>query len=138
MNRLKRLIVGVAAFALIFAAPPLLADETTQADAHSITLEWDAPASSIVKGYRLQLGVEPGVYNQTIDVGSVSTYTIALSNAETHYITVVSLGDNGVGELIPISPPSNEVAWSWQQAPKIKIGSITLNDVTVIMNGSGK
>ena len=62
----------------------------------SITLMWDAPEKNTddspltdLAGYKLYIGTSSNVYTTTINVGSVTTYTISgLSSGTTYYASV--------------------------------------------------
>lgn len=56
----------------------------------SLTLQWNAnPASEHVTGYRLYYGTVPGVYTDRLDVGNVTTKTVAnLIAGQTYFFAV--------------------------------------------------
>lgn len=47
-----------------------------EAPRFDVTLEWDANSEPNLGGYKIYYGTQSGVYNTTIDVGNVTTYTI--------------------------------------------------------------
>ena len=59
------------------------------AEAAEVTLTWDRSPEASVLGYQISYGTSPGVYTQTVDVGSATTGTIATLNAfQTYYFAV--------------------------------------------------
>jgi hypothetical protein len=84
----------------------------TPTPTRSVTLAWDAnPATSDsgtnTVGYRLHLGTASGNYTQTIDVGSVTTVTVAsLTSGTTYYFVVAAYNAAGVE-----GPYSNQVSY---------------------------
>lgn len=71
----------------------------------SVTLAWDPVESPELFGYRLQHGPESGIYDQSVDVGNVTTYKVEGLSQGYHYFIVRSLN----AELAE-SVPSNEVS----------------------------
>ncbi len=73
-------------------------------NAHStpLTLAWD-PSPSTVSGYKLHYGTSNGVYPNSVDAGTRTTYTLDLSNP-TLYIVATAYDDAGNE-----SAPSNQV-----------------------------
>jgi hypothetical protein len=56
-----------------------------------VTLAWDASTDSTVTGYKLHYGTAAGVYNQTIDVANVTTYTVTgLQSGVTYYFVATA------------------------------------------------
>jgi hypothetical protein len=44
--------------------------------AETLSVEWDPSPEADVTGYRVSIGPAPGVYDQTVDVGNKTTYTL--------------------------------------------------------------
>lgn len=71
----------------------------------SATLKWNAVTGATVSGYKVYVGTAPGLYTQTINVGTVTSYTVSgLTIGKTYYFVVTDY--NSAGE----SAPSNEVS----------------------------
>jgi len=69
-------------------------------------LAWSPPTSTTVAGYNVYVGTAPGVYGAPINVGNVSSYTVAnLAVGYTYYFVVTDYNSSGVESL-----PSNEVS----------------------------
>lgn len=70
---------------------------------NSATLSWEAPTTNAdgtpltdLAGYKIYYGQEPIKYNETIDVGNVTTYTVSnLSSDTTYYFAVTAYNRNG-------------------------------------------
>lgn len=71
---------------------------------HPVTLVWDANNESEVQGYKLHYGTAPGRYEQSIDVGKVTTYTLQGLPSGSYYFAVTAYTSLNVE-----SPYSNEV-----------------------------
>ena len=62
-------------------------------------IAWDPPTTTTagLGGYKLYIGNAPGVYSQSLDVGSATSYSLAnLSDGTTYYITVASYDASGL------------------------------------------
>jgi hypothetical protein len=71
-----------------------------------VNLAWDASTDSSVTGYKVKWGTRAGVYSQTVDVGKVTTWTVAgLVPDQKYYFVVTSYAGTGLGSV-----PSNEVS----------------------------
>src|SRR5262245_89070 len=63
---------------------------TSYIAAAQVTLAWDASVS-MVDGYWVYYGTQPGIYTVRIDVGTATTYTVAgLISGETYYFAVTA------------------------------------------------
>ena len=71
-----------------------------------VRLAWDANSESDLAGYRLHYGTSPGVYNQTRDAGTDTSFEIWSLDPNTTYYFVVHAFDFAGNE----SPPSNAVS----------------------------
>ncbi len=91
-----------AGFGLILAlmTPNLLSAATV------IRLAWDPNTEPDLAGYHLKYGTTSGIYQQTIDVGNVTSYDVRDLAANQTYYFVVLAYDLAGNE----SPPSNEVS----------------------------
>ena len=60
----------------------------------SVALEWDAVNHSDLRGYRIYVGIAPGVYLQPpgsgLDVGNVTTYTVTGLASGTYYFAATA------------------------------------------------
>lgn len=72
-----------------------------------VTLAWNANTDSITIGYHLWLGFNSGQENQSIDVGSATTWTVQISPSTTYYFVVTAYDADRVDSL-----PSNEVSYT--------------------------
>jgi hypothetical protein len=65
----------------------------------TISLAWDAPATNedgspltVLSGYKVYYGTASGVYDHSVDVGNVTTYTLTgLTKGQTYYIAVTAI-----------------------------------------------
>lgn len=81
----------------------------TAASAHagSIAIEWDRSADPEVIGYQVSVGTTPGVYTETFDVGSATSFVYKASDLRVYYLAVASYAaGQRVGAL---SPPVSAV-----------------------------
>jgi hypothetical protein len=64
----------------------------TNSLAGQVTLAWDPPEiSTDVTGYMLHYGTAPGTYQQAVDVGNTTSYTLSnLSDGKTYYFAVTA------------------------------------------------
>jgi len=73
----------------------------------TIIIDWDAPTTNAdgtalndLVGYKIYYGMASGVYNHSIDVGNVNTYTLTgLAKGQTYYaaVTAYDTSDNESG-----------------------------------------
>ena len=71
------------------------------------TLAWNAVTDPFLSGYNVKIGTTSGLYDRTISVGNVTSYTVdSLTTGTTYYFSVTAY--NSAGE----SSPSNEVSKS--------------------------
>jgi hypothetical protein len=69
----------------------------------TIILDWDAPTTNAdgtaltdLGGYRIRYGTTPGVYDHSIDVGNVTTYTlIGLTKGQMYYAVATAYDISG-------------------------------------------
>src|SRR6266513_50571 len=94
MGQQKRIRTAIAVFAALLFA------QTAQAG--GVSLSWD-PSTDSVAGYIVQYGTESGVYTGAIDVGTLTSATIAGLDAGQTYYFVVAAYDN-TGETSAPSP----------------------------------
>src|SRR6476469_5283644 len=99
MNRLTKQLRASVIAATIFTVMP-----AAQAAADTLTLMWDLNPEPDVTGYQVHIGVTPGVYTQTVDVGNTDTYAYTDAVTGQQYCFAVTAY---AGNLI--SPLSNEV-----------------------------
>ena len=79
----------------------------SNAFAAEVTLAWD-PSSGNPESYRIHYGTSPGNYNQNIDVGYVTEYTVSgLLSDVTYYFAASAYNEHGQSDY------SNEVSWSY-------------------------
>jgi hypothetical protein len=72
----------------------------------TISVAWDADAEPDLAGYKLYYGTGPGVYDHSVDVHHVTTYTLTgLTKGQSYYI-VATAYDTSHNE----SSYSNEVS----------------------------
>jgi hypothetical protein len=77
------------------------------ARAGAIWLEWDRSPDPSVIGYRVSVGSSPGVYTQTFDVGSTTSFIYQAPESRLYYLAVASYA---AGPRIgPLSPPITAV-----------------------------
>jgi len=76
----------------------------------SVALEWDAVNHSDLSGYRIYVGIAPGVYLQPpgsgLDVGNVTTYTVTGLASGTQLYFAVTAYDSSSNE----TEYSNEIS----------------------------
>lgn len=74
-------------------------------DTVSILLTWDANTDEDLAGYRVRYGLASGRYDESVDVGAVTSVTLKPFTAGTTYYFVVSAYDTRGLE----GPPSDEI-----------------------------
>ena len=84
-----------------------------------VTLAWDPNREADLAGYRLYRGRSSGVFDRTVDVGNVTTFTDGDLQTEVAYYYVVTAYNTAGLE----SDPSNEVSFLAPNAPPT-IGAI--------------
>jgi hypothetical protein len=73
-----------------------------------VTLEWDPNSEADLAGYKLYYGLATGSYDQVVDVGNKTTYTLAsLQPNTTYYIAATAYNSSGLE-----SGYSNEVIFN--------------------------
>ena len=75
----------------------------TVATTGSATLAWNAPTTNTdgtpltdLAGYKIHYGTSPGNYTSVIDVGNVTTYTVANLSSGAYYFTVTSYDSSNI------------------------------------------
>jgi fibronectin type 3 domain-containing protein len=64
--------------------------------AGTISLAWDANASSAIAGYKVYYGTSSGNYPDVINVGNTTTYTVSnLQSGHTYYFAVTDYETSG-------------------------------------------
>ena len=72
----------------------------------TISLAWDANIETDLAGYKLHYGTASGVYDHSVDVGNVTTYTLTgLTKGQTYYI-VATAYDTSINESVYSTPVS--------------------------------
>jgi len=108
--------------------------------AASVNLAWDASQSPNVAGYKVHVGTTQGVYDSTIDTGSVTSFTVDNLADDTNYYFVASAYgtcDDGNGNQVPCeSVNSNEIPWINDTTPPPTGG--TLYDVGDTIAGASE
>ena len=73
------------------------------ANAGTIAIEWDPSPDPSVVGYRVSVGTSPGVYTETFDVGSATSFSYQATGNGTYFLAVASYAEGpSVG---PLSDP---------------------------------
>src|SRR5262249_4824524 len=87
----------MAARLLRIFALGLVLSGTARADAASITLMWDRNTEPDVTSYVVSYGTHSGVYDTRVDVGNVTSYSLALAPATTttYYFIVTARSPGG-------------------------------------------
>lgn len=116
--------------ALFVAALLFLASGSSEAA--SLGLAWDPPQDGVTVGFVVKYGTSPGNYQQTIDVGNVTSYTItSLADGVTYYIAI-----QGYTSSREYGPLSNEVSGvTGLAAPRNLSASVTGSTVTLAWQG---
>ena len=110
----------------------LIPNAVHSAATNSATLQWAANSESDLAGYRVYQGTTAGVYSQSIEVGNVTTYTIAnLQTSLTHYFAITAYDLSG-NESYPSEEVSQYIADSSLDvtSPAISLTSPT-NDTSL-------
>ena len=87
--------------------------ETAQAG--TISIEWDRSPDPTVVGYRVSVGTSPGVYTETFDVGSATTFVYIASESRPYYLAVASYAAGP--QVGPLSTPISAVPFGTSPAP---------------------
>jgi Fibronectin type III domain len=76
----------------------------------SLTLAWD-PADNLAEGFQIYYGLESGIYDEVIDVGASTNYTIfGLEPDQAYYIAVTAYNASGESDFsveLAVNPPYN-------------------------------
>jgi hypothetical protein len=59
------------------------------------TITWAANSEKDLAGYKLYVGTSSGVYNRTVDVGKVTSYSIALPKGSTYFFALTAYDSSG-------------------------------------------
>ncbi len=79
----------------------------SNAFAAEVTIAWD-PSTGDPDGYRIHYSTVSGSYNQTIDVGNITEYTVSgLQSDVTYYFVTSAYNETGQSGF------SNEVSWTY-------------------------
>jgi hypothetical protein len=109
-----RAIGRPAARAALFSILTILG-AASSAQAQNVTLAWDAPPGFAATGYTLHVGVQSGVYGQTIDVGAPTTYTFTQAQPGTRYCCA----ESAYNASNVSTPLSNEITWKINVGPAL-------------------
>ena len=95
LNRRKIMLKNLKYKLLLFSILCILLN-ANMLFAGTVTLAWDVPTTNTdgtlltdLAGYKVYYGTSSGSYNQSIDVGNVTTYTLNLTDGTTYYFTVI-------------------------------------------------
>jgi hypothetical protein len=96
---------------------------------HSVNLAWDANPEPDIARYKVYWGLQSGTPTESLEVGKVTTATVAnLNGGTTYFFTVTAINGDGLE-----SEPSNEVSYTPPTPPS------QLYTLTVIRgSGSGR
>ena len=75
--------------AIAFATTVILTGSASVVHAQTATLAWDANSEPDVTGYRLYYGTSSGNYNQQVDVGKVTVFTVSGLDLSVDYFFAV-------------------------------------------------
>ncbi len=96
----------VTLISIIFTA--LLGVAWSAKSTETVTLRWDQNPESDIAGYRLHYGTASGNYNETLEVGNMTTVTVsALADTTTYFFVVTAYNTAGLESL-----PSNEASFT--------------------------
>jgi hypothetical protein len=56
---------------------------------------WAANSEADLAGYKLHIGTSSGIYNQTVDVGKVTSYAISLPKGVTYFFAITAYDKAG-------------------------------------------
>jgi hypothetical protein len=59
------------------------------------TVTWSANGEADLAGYKLYVGTSSGIYNRTVDVGKVTSYSISLPKGVTYFFAVTAYDSSG-------------------------------------------
>jgi chitodextrinase len=94
-RRLTRSLAGALLLAGLEQAMP--ARSAIPTGTYSVTLSWLASPSAAVAGYRLYSGVTSGLYLHSVDVGNVTTNTVAgLVRGTGYFFAITAYDTNGL------------------------------------------
>jgi hypothetical protein len=65
------------------------------ADAATITIGWDRNTEPNIAGYVVSYGTASGSYNQTVDVGQATTWSLTVNDGRTYYFAVQAYNTAG-------------------------------------------
>jgi hypothetical protein len=94
MKRLTMVLVAILSLALLHQ--PLTAHGATGSGQYPLTLHWDPSSSPGIAGYRVYYGTASGNYTTSVEVGNVTTDTVAgLTGGVTYYFAVTAFDTDG-------------------------------------------
>jgi len=93
------------------------------------TLTWDPNTETDLAGYKVYYGTASGTYTQTVDVGKVSTFTIAGLASAKWFFAVTAYNGGGLE-----SGFSNEVSKTINNCDLNGDGSTDVLDIQVLVN----
>lgn len=128
---MNKLLIALALFTMTLHAA------TTITKTPQVRLEWDAPADTDIKGYRVYWGTVSGIYTNSVDIEAVALPGVPptdslikdLTPRVTYYFAVTAYSTALLESL-----PSNEVSWT---APKVP-GKPTNLRVGIAQNSLGE
>lgn len=88
-KKFQLLIVTISFFTFILLSLPSLANAT------DLELIWYPNLESDIGGYKIYYGTSPGGYNNIIDVGNTTSYTMRGLNNGTYYIALTAYDEAG-------------------------------------------
>ncbi|TKS57740.1 MAG: hypothetical protein EWM72_03467 [Nitrospira sp.] len=62
----------------------------------SVQVAWDANTETDLAGYKIYIGIQPGIYNAPITIGNVTSYSVTnLPTGKTYYVSVTAYDTAG-------------------------------------------
>src|SRR5881628_2728584 len=117
-NLCRALFVTCALTALCFLAPAL-------SSAAQVTLAWDPNADPDLAGYKVYYGTSSGSYQFSVDVGNVTSFTLAgLLEGQIYYLATTAYNIKGIE-----SEFSNEVSTAIADVTPPVIAAVAASNV---------